>query len=168
MKKWLSSAGHHGQQPLPLCVIEVKQWLLHVHVNDGIKFVNKPETCFLKHFTLFRLLLLIYHQNNRTSRKYKLYETSNHHSILSPLFDKRHPDFSVDNFDRTFKQSLMLSSGDKVASGPPIPVLTQPGCNAATRIPLFFSSSWRLLVTIFIAAWNSQYKAKLHEKVSHF
>lgn len=58
MKKWLSSAGHHSQQPLPLCVIEVKQWLLHVHVNDGIKFVNKPETCFLKHFTLFHLLLL--------------------------------------------------------------------------------------------------------------
>ena len=53
--------------------------------------------------------------------------------------------------------SYMLSSSDRVAFGPPIPVLTLPGCYSITRMPLFFSSSLRLLVIMFNVAWKYVY-----------
>lgn len=42
-----------------LCIIEVKQWLLYVYVNDGIKFVNKLDICFFKYFYIILFVFFI-------------------------------------------------------------------------------------------------------------
>ena len=91
-------------------------------VSSGNKKIRESSTVCLWKRKEHSLKILL--------EKHLITNLSSHHSVVSPLWDNKHPEFPVDKFIH----ALILSSGDKVASGWPIPDLTQPGCNPVTRI----------------------------------